>query len=74
MGLVDDILVLTGLNEGDKVRHVRLSKKLRQVDVASQAKVSTDDVIALEKNRYLLPSHRKRILAVLEIDDEAESR
>ena len=70
----DDILVLTGINGGQKVRLTRLSRGLRQIDVASMAKVNTIDMTRLEKDRYMLPMRRKRILAVLDLlDDDNES-
>ena len=69
-----DILILTGVSEGQKVRLTRLSKELRQIDVASMAKVNTIDVTRLEKDRYVLPTRRKRILAVLDLlDNDNES-
>ena len=61
----EDILILTNLTEGQKVRHLRLAKGLRQVDLASKAGVSVEEVIGLEKDRYLLPTRRKRILIAL---------
>ena len=69
----NDILILTGLSEGQKVTLTRLSRGLRQIDVASMANVNTIDVTRLEKDRYLLPTRRKRILAVLGLDDDDES-
>ena len=67
------ILVLSNVSEGQKVRLARLAKGLRQIDVASMANVNTIDVTRLEKARYLLPTRRKRILAVLGLDDDDES-
>jgi len=69
----NDILILTGISEGQKVRLTRLSRGLRQIDVASMANVNTIDVTRLKKDRYLLPTRRKRILAVLGLDDDDES-
>lgn len=69
----NDILILTGISEGQKVCLTRLSRGLRQIDVASMANVNTIDVTRLEKDRYLLPTRRKRILAVLGLDDDDES-
>ncbi len=69
----NDILILTGISEGQKVCLTRLSRGLRQIDVASMAIVNTIDVTRLEKDRYLLPTRRKRILAVLGLDDDDES-
>lgn len=71
----NDILILTGISEGQKVRLTRLSRGLRQIDVASMAKVNTIDVTRLEKDRYVLPVRRKRILAVLDLlydDNESD--
>ena len=70
----NDILVLTGISGGQKVRLTRLARGLRQIDVASMAKVNTIDVTRLEKDRYVPPTRRKRILAVLGLlDDDNES-
>jgi hypothetical protein len=70
----NDILVLTNITEGQKVRLTRLVRGLRQIDVASMAKVNTIDMTRLEKDRYVLPMRRKRILAVLDLlDDDNES-
>lgn len=69
-----DILILTSVSEGQKARLTRLSRELRQIDVASMAKVNTIDVTRLEKDRYVLPTRRKRILAVLDLlDNDNES-
>lgn len=70
----NDILILTDISEGQKARLTRLAKVLRQIDVASLAKVNTIDVTRLEKDRYVLPTRRKRILAVLGLlEDDNES-
>lgn len=70
----NDILILTGISEGQKVCLTRLSRGLRQIDVASMAKVNTIDMTRLEKDRYVLTMRRKRILAVLDLlDDDNES-
>jgi hypothetical protein len=70
----NDILVLTGVSEGQKVRLTRLARGLRQIDIASLAKVNTIDVTRLEKDRYVFPTRRKRILAVLDlVDSDNES-
>jgi len=53
-----------------KAKQMRIAKGLRQLDVASAAKVDTIDVMRLEKGRYVLPPRRKRILAVLGMLDE----
>ena len=68
-----DILVLTDISKGMKIRLIRLAKGLRQIDVASQANVQPIDITRLEKGRYVLPTRRKRILAVLGMDNDTES-
>ena len=67
-----DILVLTEVSEGLKIRLTRLAKGLRQIDVASKANVQPIDITRLEKGRYVLPTHRKRILVILGMDDESD--
>lgn len=48
---------------------------MRQIDVASQAGVTVQEVIRLEKDSFVRLSHRNRILAVLGlIDDDTESK
>jgi hypothetical protein len=68
----DDILVLDGLTAGQKARFTRLAKGLRQIDVASQANVQPIDITRLERGRYVLPTRRKRILAVLGLLEDTE--
>ena len=65
-----DILVLTNVSEGQKIRLTRLAKGLRQIDVASKANVQSIDITRLEKGRYVLPTRRQRILNVLGMDNE----
>ncbi len=65
-----EILVLTNVSEGQKIRLTRLARGLRQIDVASQANVQPIDITRLEKGRYVLPVRRKRILAILGMDNE----
>jgi len=64
-----DILVLTGVSFGQKVRLTRLAKGLRQIDLASKANVQPIDITRLEKGRYVLPTRRKRVLAILGIEE-----
>lgn len=69
-----EVIIFTGVTFGERVRLTRLHLKLRQLDVASQAGVTPQEVIRLEKDSFVLPTHRKRILAVLgllENDDES---
>lgn len=67
------ILILDGLSEGQRAKLARLAKKLRQIDVASQANVQPIDITRLEHDRYVLPTRRKRIMAVLGMDNDNEN-
>ena len=62
---MSDVFILTDISEGMKAKLTRIAKGLRQIDVAAAARVDTIDITRLEKGRYVLPTHRKRILAVL---------
>jgi transcriptional regulator with XRE-family HTH domain len=71
---MDDMLILSNMTPGQKARLARLALNWRQVDLASKASVSVEDIITLEKDRFLLPTRRKRILAVLGLlDNDNES-
>jgi transcriptional regulator with XRE-family HTH domain len=67
-----DILILYGLSEGQRARLTRMAQGLRQIDVASKANVQSIDITRLEHDRYVLPTRRKRILAVLSMDNESD--
>ena len=67
-----DILILSNITLGQKAKFVRLSKGLRQIDLASLAKVNQLDITQLEHDRYVLPTRRKRILAVLGMGNESD--
>lgn len=67
-----DILILSNITLGQKAKFVRLSKGLRQIDLASLAKVNPLDITQLEHDRYVLPTRRKRILAALGMDNESD--
>jgi len=71
---MNGIAVFSNLTEGQRVRLTRLSKGLRQIDLASLAKVNLADITAIEKDRYLLKTRRERILSVLELDEETDAR
>jgi transcriptional regulator with XRE-family HTH domain len=60
----------TGLTFGEIARLTRLKLKLRQIDVASRAYVTVQEVIRLEKDSYVLPKRRERILAILGLGKE----
>jgi transcriptional regulator with XRE-family HTH domain len=71
---MNDVFVVTGISEGEKARLTRLAKRLRQIDLASLAKVNVCDITALEKNRYLPRTRKRRILAVLGLLDDDHER
>jgi transcriptional regulator with XRE-family HTH domain len=64
-----DVFILTGVSPGQQAKLARIAKGLRQIDVASQAGVTTQEVIRLEKDSYVLPTRRQKILAVLGLVD-----
>ena len=70
---MSDIFILSDVNEGMKAKQTRIAKGLRQIDVAAAARVDTIDITRLEKSRYVLPTRRKRILSVLELDNDNEN-
>ena len=73
----DDIFIATGLSQGERIRLARLAKWLRQIDVASQAGVTLGEVCNCEKDRYVTPDRKARILKVvglLDDDDEDKNR
>jgi len=70
ISIMGEIFILTDISQGMKVKLTRVGKGLRQIDLAAAARVDTIDITRLEKDRYVLPTRRKRILAILGIDDE----
>ncbi len=66
---MSDVFILTDVSEGMKAKLTRVAKSLRQIDVAVSARVDTIDITRLEKDRYVLPTRRKRILAALGLLD-----
>ena len=70
----NEIFIADGLTEGEKARLARLTKGLRQVDVASLAKVNLCEVTALEKGRYIRKHRKMLILQVLDLlPDQTET-
>ena len=67
---MNDVFVLSNASEGMKAKLTRIAKGMRQIDVAAAAHVDCIDITRLENDRYILPSHRKRILTVLGMIDE----
>jgi transcriptional regulator with XRE-family HTH domain len=66
------LAIFSNITTGEQARLTRLAKRLRQIDVASQANVTVQEIIRLEKDNYVRPTRRKRIMAVLGLD-EADS-
>ena len=69
---MNDIFILSDVSEGMKAKLTRIAKELRQIDVAAAARVDCIDITRLEKGRYVLPARRKRILAILGMDNEED--
>jgi len=70
VGVGKSLFVASGLTEGLRVKLARISRGLRQVDVASLAKVAVCDVVCLEKDRYLPQARKDKILKVLGFEVE----
>lgn len=62
-----EMLILDNVTLGQKVRLTRLARGMRQLDLASAAKVNPFEVSGLEHDRIIRPSRRKRILAALDL-------
>jgi transcriptional regulator with XRE-family HTH domain len=62
-----EMLILDGVTLGQKIRLTRLARGLRQLDLASLARVNPFEVSAVEHDRIVRPSRRKRILQVLDL-------
>lgn len=64
-----EVFIINGLTEGQKAKHARIAKGLRQIDLACLAKVSICEVTALEKDRYIRKRRKEQILAVLGLSE-----
>lgn len=67
---MNGIFIVSGLSDGERIRLARLQRYLRQVDVASLAGVSLSEVTNAEKDRYVTPERKARILKLLGLDGE----
>ena len=56
---------LEGLSEGQVVKHHRIARGFRQIDLASSAHCDLYHIINLEKDRWVRPDIRERILVAL---------
>lgn len=63
------VFVAMGLTLGQQVRLARISRGLRQVDLACMAKVTIADIATLEHDRFLLKTHKRKILEFLGLED-----
>ncbi len=61
----ENSLFLEGLSEGEVVKLRRMAKGLRQIDVAAAAHCEQSHIIDLEKDRYVRPDIRERILMAI---------
>jgi transcriptional regulator with XRE-family HTH domain len=68
-----DVFILTNVSIGQQAKLTRIAQGLRQIDVASKAGVTVQEVIRLEKDSYVLPTRLQKILAALGIDNGNES-
>ena len=68
------VFIITDMSLGQQAKLTRIAKGLRQIDVASKAGVTTQEVIRLEKDSFVLPTRRQKILAVLGlVNDDGKS-
>ena len=65
----NEVFIALDLSEGQRIRLTRLAKNLRQVDVASLARVTVSDVVNIEKDRFLPMVRRDKILDVLGLNN-----
>ena len=68
-----EVFITFDLSEGQRIRLTRLAQNLRQVDVASLAKVTVSDVVNIEKDRYLPFVRREKILDVLGLNNNGST-
>lgn len=70
----NNVFILTNVSLGQQAKLARIAKGLRQIDVASKAGVTTQEIIRLEKDSYVLPTRRQKILAILGlVDNDSKS-
>lgn len=56
---------LEGLSEGQVIKHHRIARSLRQLDLAALAHCEQSHIIDLEKDRWIRADIRERILVAL---------
>ena len=65
-----DVFILSNATDGMRAKLTRIARGMRQIDVAAAAHVDCIDITRLENDRFVLPTHRKRILIVLGMLDK----
>jgi len=63
-------IYIVDVTDSERAKLERIRQRLRQLDVASMAKVAIGDVINLEKGRLINGSRRERILKALGLLEE----
>jgi transcriptional regulator with XRE-family HTH domain len=71
---MNELFILNNASEGMRAKLTRIAKGMRQIDVASLAHVDCIDITRLENNRFVLPTHRKRILTVLGLINDSNDQ
>ena len=66
----NNIAIFTHLTTGEHARLTRLNLKLRQVDVASKANVTVQEVSSLENDGFVLPTRLSRIFKALGLSED----
>jgi transcriptional regulator with XRE-family HTH domain len=66
----ENSLFLEGLSEGEVVKLRRMAKGLRQIDIAAAAYCEQSHIIDLEKDRWVRPDIRERVLVALGLWEE----
>lgn len=72
MGKGKEVFIASGISEGEKIRLARLAKWYRQIDVASLAGVTVEDVTGVEKDRWIHEDKKERILRVLGLLEDVD--
>lgn len=66
----ENSLFLEGLSEGEVVKLRCMAKGLRQIDIAAVAHCEQSHIIDLEKDRWVRPDIRERVLVALGLWEE----
>ncbi len=69
--VANEFFIAANVSQGMLIRLERTRRGWRQIDLAEKAGVTQSEVSALERGLYIIPSARHRILAVLDLLDDA---